>query len=138
MFSTDKNIETIGQLVEVLKHYIGLQNEYLRLDVIEKVVRLITALTIAAVAFLIIIIIFIYLSFAAADAMAPALGHPVAFLIVAAVRMIFTSFVIFSSLTFTSPVRAISSSKRYLYSLVKTKSISFDLIIFFFPSTGLR
>ena len=57
MFSTDKNIETIGQLVEVLKHYIGLQNEYLRLDVIEKVVRLITALTIAAVAFLIIIII---------------------------------------------------------------------------------
>ncbi len=25
MFSSDKNVETIGQLVEVLKHYIGLQ-----------------------------------------------------------------------------------------------------------------
>ncbi len=25
MFSNDKNVETIGQLVEVLKHYIGLQ-----------------------------------------------------------------------------------------------------------------
>ena len=84
MFSTDKNIETIGQLIEVLKHYVGLQNEYLRLDVIEKVVRLITALTIAAVVFLIIIIIFIYLSFAAAYAMAPHTGYPLAFLIVAA------------------------------------------------------
>ena len=84
MFSNDKNIETIGQLVALPKHYIGLQNEYLRLDVIEKVVRLITALIMAAVTFLIIIIIFIYLSFAAAYAMAPALGYPVAFLIVAA------------------------------------------------------
>ena len=84
MFSNDKNIETIGQLVEVLKHYVGLQNEYLRLDVIEKVVRLITALIMAAVTFLIIIIIFIYISFAAAYAMAPALGYPVASLIVAA------------------------------------------------------
>ena len=84
MFSNDKNIETIGQLVEVLKHYVGLQNEYLRLDVIEKVVRLITALVIAGVTLLIILIIFIYLSFAAAYAMAPLLGHSVAFLIVAA------------------------------------------------------
>ena len=54
MFSNDKNIETIGQLVEVIKHYIGLQNEYLRLDVIEKIVRLITALIIAAVTLLLI------------------------------------------------------------------------------------
>ncbi|MCI6161457.1 MAG: phage holin family protein [Prevotellaceae bacterium] len=83
MFSTDKNIETIGQLIEVFKHYIGLQNEYLRLDVIEKIVRLITALLIASVVFLNIIVIFIYLSFAAAYAMAPALGTPLAFLIVA-------------------------------------------------------
>ena len=59
MFSNDKNIETIGQLVDVIKHYVGLQNEYLRLDVIEKVVRLITALIIAAVVFLLILIIFI-------------------------------------------------------------------------------
>ena len=45
MFSTDNNVETIGQLVEVIKHYIGLQTEYVKLDVIEKIVRLITALT---------------------------------------------------------------------------------------------
>lgn len=34
MFSNDNNVETIAQLVEVLKHYIGLQSEYVRLDVI--------------------------------------------------------------------------------------------------------
>ena len=83
MFSNDQNIETIGQLVELVRHYVGLQNEYLRLDVIEKVVRLITALVMAAVVFLIVIIILIYLSFAAAYAMAPSLGHPAAFCIVA-------------------------------------------------------
>ncbi|MBO6287755.1 MAG: phage holin family protein [Prevotella sp.] len=88
MFSNDQNIETIGQLVEVLKHYIGLQNEYLRLDVIEKVVRLITALLIAAVVTLLIMIILIYLSFAAAYAMAPFIGHAWAFCIVAAVYVV--------------------------------------------------
>ncbi len=40
MFSNDKNVETIGQLVEVLKHYIGLQTEYVKLDVVDKVVTL--------------------------------------------------------------------------------------------------
>ena len=38
MFSNDKNVETIGQLVETIKHYIGLQKEYLKLDVVDKVV----------------------------------------------------------------------------------------------------
>ena len=40
MLSSDKNVETIAQLIEVLKHYLGLQTEYLKLDVIDKVVRL--------------------------------------------------------------------------------------------------
>ena len=60
MFSNDKNIETVGQLIEVLRHYIGLQNEYLRLDIVDKVVRLITALLIAGVVLLLIMIILIY------------------------------------------------------------------------------
>lgn len=49
MFSNDKNVETIGQLVETIKHYIGLQKEYLKLDVVDKVVRLLTAFTITLV-----------------------------------------------------------------------------------------
>ncbi len=84
MFSNDKNIETIGQLIEVMRHYIGLQNEYLRLDVVDKVVRLITALLIAGVVILLVMIILIYLSFAAAYALAPVMGHAAAFCLVAA------------------------------------------------------
>ena len=43
MLSSDKNVETIAQLIEILKHYLGLQSEYVKLDVIDKVVRLLTA-----------------------------------------------------------------------------------------------
>jgi hypothetical protein len=88
VFSNDRNIETIGQLVEVLKHYIGLQSEFVKLDVIDKVVRLITALIIAAVLFLLLIIMLIYFSFAAAYALAPHVGNAPAFCIVAAVYLL--------------------------------------------------
>ena len=49
MLSTDKNVETIAELIEVLKHYLGLQGEYLKLDAIDKVVRLLTAIALAVV-----------------------------------------------------------------------------------------
>lgn len=84
MFSNDRNIETIGQLIEVLRHYVGLQTEYVKLDVIEKVVRLMTILAIGAASALVTMLMLIYLSFAAALAMAPATGLPLAFCIVAA------------------------------------------------------
>ena len=35
MFSNDKNIETIAQLVEAIKDYVELQKDYLKLDVAE-------------------------------------------------------------------------------------------------------
>ena len=40
MFSSDKNIEIIGQLIKLVKHSIGLQGEYLKLDVMEKTVKI--------------------------------------------------------------------------------------------------
>jgi len=88
MFSNDNNIETIAQLVEILKHYLGLQTEYIKLDVIEKVVRLLTAITVTAVLFLLLIISLIYLSFAAAFALAAHTGTPLAFCIVGGVYFI--------------------------------------------------
>jgi len=88
MFSNDRNIETIGKLIEVFRHYIGLQNEYLRLDIVEKMARLITALSIFFVLFLLILVACIYLSFSAAYAMAPSLGYPVSFVIVAAFYLV--------------------------------------------------
>jgi len=45
MLSSDQNVETIAQLIEALKHYLGLQTEYVKLDVIDKVVRLLTTAT---------------------------------------------------------------------------------------------
>jgi hypothetical protein len=55
MLSSDKNVENIGQLAELLKHYLGLQTEYVKLDVIDKVVRLLTAAALAILFFLLII-----------------------------------------------------------------------------------
>ena len=55
MFSTDKNIETISQLLQLARHYLGLQGEYLKLDITEKAVRLITALLL----FIIFMLLFI-------------------------------------------------------------------------------
>jgi fatty acid desaturase len=87
MLSNDRNIETIGQLVEVLKHYIGLQKEYVKLDVIEKIVRLVTAATMVFILALLLLLTLIYLSFSAAYALAPTVGLGTAFCIVAGVYL---------------------------------------------------
>ena len=93
MFSSDKNVETIGQLVEVLKHYIGLRSEYMKLDVADKVVRLLAALIIGS---LLLALALIYLSFAAAFAMADYVGLAPAFCIVAgAYLLILVLFILF-------------------------------------------
>ena len=82
MLSSDKNVETIAQLVEVLKRYIGLQGEYLKLDAIDKIVQLVTALTIAIVIIILGVAVLFYLSFAAVYWMAPLTGMALGFLIV--------------------------------------------------------
>ena len=74
MFSNDKNVETIGQLIEVLKHYIGLQSEFLKLDVVDKVVRLLTVITMTVVLLGLLTLTLIYLSFGSAIALADLIG----------------------------------------------------------------
>ncbi len=93
MFSNDKNIETIGQLAKVIKHYIGLQTEFMKLDIIEKVVRLITAIALTLVLSLLFILTLIYLSFAAVYALQLSVGISLAFAIVAG--SYFTIFILF-------------------------------------------
>lgn len=85
MFSNDRNIETIGQLVEVAKHYIGLQSKNIKLDVIDKVVRVLTVLTMTVVLALLLLLAIIYLSFAVAYALAPYTGTATAFACVAGI-----------------------------------------------------
>ena len=96
MFSSDKNVENIAQLIEVVKHYLGLQTEYMKLDVIDKVVRLLTAATLALIFILIIIAVLMYISFALAFWLATFTGTATAFLIVGGFHLIvFILFVMF-------------------------------------------
>ena len=88
MFSSDKNVETIGQLVEVLKHYIGLQTEYVKLDVVDKVVRLLTAITMAVVLVGLLMVALIYLSFALAFFLGSLIGNALGFLVVACIYLV--------------------------------------------------
>ena len=87
MLSSDKNIESIVQLVEVLKRYMGLQKEFLKLNIVEKFVRLITALTLAVVFIFLGFAVLFYLSFAFVYWLSPTLGVAVAFLLVALIHL---------------------------------------------------
>ncbi|MBR5325058.1 MAG: phage holin family protein [Prevotella sp.] len=88
MLSSDKNVETFAQLIEVLKHYLGLQTEYVKLDVIDKVVRLLTAAALAILFFFIIIAVLMFFAFAFAFWLATYTGTALAFLIVALVHLL--------------------------------------------------
>ncbi len=79
MFSNDNNVESIAQLIETFKHYIGLQSEYVKLDVIEKVVRLLTAIAVLLGICLLMVFATIAFSFAAVYGLEPYTGLPVAF-----------------------------------------------------------
>lgn len=88
MFSNDQNIETIGQLVDTLKHYVRLQKEYLKLGTVEKTVRILTAIAVTAIVGLLLVFILIFLSFAAAFALGPMIGQVAAFAIIAVVYIV--------------------------------------------------
>ena len=95
MLSSDKNVETIAGLIEVLKHYLGLQAEYVKLDVVDKVVRLLKATALAILFFLIIVAVVMY-SFAIALWLSAYVGLATAFFIVALVHaLILLLFIIF-------------------------------------------
>ena len=95
MLSSDKNVESIAQLIEVFKYYLGLQSEYVKLDVIDKVVRLLTAATLAVLFFFITIAVLMYFSFAAAFFLSAYIGLTKAFLIISLLHLlIFVLFII--------------------------------------------
>ena len=83
MLSSDKNVESIAQLVESVKNYVGLQGEYLKLDAIQKIVRLVTALTLTIVLLLLGIAFLFYLSFACVYWLEPLTDTALAFFLIA-------------------------------------------------------
>ena len=88
MLSSDKNVETIARLAEIVKHYLGLQKEYLKLDVIDKLVRLLTATALAIVFILILVAVVTYFSFAIAFWIGSYIGNVAAFFIVGIIHFI--------------------------------------------------
>jgi hypothetical protein len=88
MLSSDKNVETFAQLIETLKHYLGLQAEYVKLDVIDKVVRLITAAALTIVFCFLLVIIVLFASFAFAFWLSSYVGMGWSFLIVTIFHLI--------------------------------------------------
>lgn len=79
MLSSDKNLESVAQLVEALKRYALLLKDFAKYYIVEKVVRLLTVLVFAVVVFLLLLAVLLYLSFAAVYWMAPHIGLPCAF-----------------------------------------------------------
>lgn len=88
MLSSDKNVETIAELIELLKHYLGLQKEYIKLDVIDKVVRLLTATALAILLFLIVIAVLLFFWIGTAYWMADSIGITSAFYLISGLHLL--------------------------------------------------
>jgi len=88
MLSSDKNVETLAQLIVELRKYIGLQKEYLKFDVIDRVVRLVSALILAIVFLVLALGIGLFSALSLAFWLADAVGLVVAFAIVAGLFLV--------------------------------------------------
>jgi hypothetical protein len=66
MLSSDKNVETLSQLIEMVKHNFELRKEYAKLDIVEKVVRLLTMFALALIVIILISAILLFTSAAIA------------------------------------------------------------------------
>ena len=84
----DKNVETFAQLIESFKHYLGLQAEYVKLDVIDKVARLITAAALAFIFCFLLITVVLFASFAFAFWLENFIGMGWSFIIVTALHLL--------------------------------------------------
>jgi hypothetical protein len=83
MLSSDKNVESIVELIAALKEHVELQKEYLELNVIEKVVKLVTALTVAIIFVILGVAVLFYLTYAIVYWIAPFTGLAMAYFLVA-------------------------------------------------------
>lgn len=88
MFSNDQNIETIAQLVEILKRYLSTKSDLWRIDITEKVVKLFTAMAMIFILSFILVLVLIYLSFTVAYALSTFIGLSFAFLSVTSVYIL--------------------------------------------------
>lgn len=84
MFSNDRNIEKVAKLVDLLKDYISLQKDSMKVSATEKLIKLLTVFILALVLGFVILLIVVFLSFAAAAWLETMMPRETAYLSVAA------------------------------------------------------
>ena len=93
MRSSDKSVETITQLIEMVKHNFELRKEYAKLDLVEKIVRLFSAIALAMTLGVIIAVILLFLSVAFAVWLSQFIGLTYSLLSVAGIYLLLLLFV---------------------------------------------
>ena len=88
MLSSDKNIETLSQLIEMLKHDIELRTEYVKIDAVGKMARLFSATILFIILFLISLAVLIFASAAVAFWLSQYIGLTQAFFALAGVYVL--------------------------------------------------
>ena len=83
MLSSDRNIDTLTQLFEAVKHYLGLQAEYAKVIVIEKAIRLLSAAALTVILFLMFLAVLLFLSMSVANWLSTLIGYTWAMLVMA-------------------------------------------------------
>lgn len=74
MFSSNRNIDTICQLIAELKQYVELKTDGLQIDIVSKLSKLLSALIIGAIVFMISGLALMFVSMMIAAALTTALG----------------------------------------------------------------
>ena len=74
MFSSDRNIETISQLIVEIKRYVELRAECLQIDIVSKMSRLFTAIILFVVLFMLSALAVMFMSMTSAASLAPIVG----------------------------------------------------------------
>ena len=78
MFSSDKNIETIGQLIADLHQHVDLRLEYFKVDAVSKLSKLLTAVALSIIIFMFGALALWFVSMMAAAALGEWLHHEAA------------------------------------------------------------
>ena len=105
MISSDKNIETITQLIDAIKDWLGVRAELLKIDAADKGVRILTALIFIVFSFFFGIVISIFLSLALALFIGEYTGMLWAFVIMAvAYLLVFLLLFIFRKILCLNPL----------------------------------
>lgn len=95
MFTNDKSIENIQQLIVELKKYLSLQKKYARLEITEKLTVLLSMLILILIIIILGMVVLFYLSFTLAHVLAPLVGGLVmSFALISLFHLILIIFVI--------------------------------------------